>query len=161
MPLLLAAYAILFLPRAVVTVRAALAQAPPVLDAVAALPRRAARSATLRRVTLPLIAPGLGAGAALVFLAVVTELTATLLLAPLGTRHAGHGVLAASNGLAYGAAAPYAALMVLLSAPATSCSPGTRGGRPHDRPHPHRRHQGLRLHPGAARGGPARAGAAR
>ena len=36
--------------------------------------------------TLPLIAPGLGAGAALVFLAVVTELTATLLLAPIGTQ---------------------------------------------------------------------------
>ena len=47
----------------------------------------------LRRVTLPLLAPGIGAGAALVFLAVVTELTATLLLAPTGNDDAGHGVL--------------------------------------------------------------------
>jgi iron(III) transport system permease protein len=75
--------------------------------------------ATLRRVTLPLVAPGLGAGAALVFLAAVTELTATLLLAPTGTRTLATEFWQNSNSLAYGAAAPYAALMVLLSAPAT------------------------------------------
>lgn len=117
-PLLVAGYAILFLPRAVVTVRAALAQAPPVLDAVARSLGEGPLG-TLRRVTLPLIAPGLGAGAALVFLAVVTELTATLLLSPLGTRTLATEFWQQSNSLAYGAAAPYAALMVLLSAPAT------------------------------------------
>lgn len=117
-PLLLAGYAILFLPRAVVTVRSALAQAPPVLDAVAHS-LGAGTVSTLRRVTLPLIAPGLGAGAALVFLAVVTELTATLLLAPIGTRTLATEFWQQSNSLAYGAAAPYAALMVLISAPAT------------------------------------------
>jgi iron(III) transport system permease protein len=117
-PLLVAGYVILFLPRAVVTVRAALAQAPPVLDAVA---RSLGEGpvGTLRRVTLPLVAPGLGAGAALVFLAVVTELTATLLLSPLGTRTLATEFWQQSNSLAYGAAAPYAALMILLSAPAT------------------------------------------
>jgi iron(III) transport system permease protein len=117
-PLLVAGYVILFLPRAVVTVRAALAQAPPVLDQVA---RSLGEGpvGTLRRVTLPLVAPGLGAGAALVFLAVVTELTATLLLSPLGTRTLATEFWQQSNSLAYGAAAPYAALMVLLSAPAT------------------------------------------
>jgi iron(III) transport system permease protein len=117
-PLLIAGYAILFLPRALVTVRAALAQAPPVLDSVA---RSLGEGpiGTLRRVTLPLIAPGLGAGAALVFLAVVTELTATLLLSPLGTRTLATEFWNQSNSLAYGAAAPYAALLVLLSAPAT------------------------------------------
>jgi iron(III) transport system permease protein len=117
-PLLLAGYAILFLPRAVVTVRAALAQAPPVLDAVAHSLGEGTVG-TLRRVTLPLIAPGLGAGAALVFLAVVTELTATLLLSPLGTRTLATEFWNQSNSLAYGAAAPYAALLVVLSAPAT------------------------------------------
>jgi iron(III) transport system permease protein len=116
--LLLAAYAILFLPRAMVSVRAALAQAPPVLDDVAhALGARTA--STLRRVTLPLIAPGLGAGTALVFLAVVTELTATLLLAPIGTATLATEFWNHSSALEYGAAAPYAALMVLISAPAT------------------------------------------
>jgi iron(III) transport system permease protein len=117
-PLLIAGYAILFLPRAVVTVRAALAQAPPVLDAVARSLGEGTVG-TLRRVTLPLIAPGLGAGAALVFLAVVTELTATLLLSPLGTRTLATEFWNQSSSLAYGAAAPYAALLVALSAPAT------------------------------------------
>ncbi len=117
-PLLVAGYVILFLPRAVVTVRAALAQAPPVLDSVAHS-LGAGPLTTLRRVTLPLITPGLGAGAALVFLAVVTELTATLLLAPVGTITLATEFWQQSNSLAYGAAAPYAALMVLLSAPAT------------------------------------------
>jgi iron(III) transport system permease protein len=116
--LLIAAYAVMFLPRAVVSVRAALEQAPPVLDDVS-------RSlgvgpiATARRVTLPLMLPGLGAGAALVFLAVVTELTATLLLAPIGTNTLATEFWSKSSSVAYGAAAPYAVLMVLISLPAT------------------------------------------
>jgi iron(III) transport system permease protein len=116
--LLVLAYAIMFLPRAMVSIRAALDQAPPVFDDVA----HALGSGpleTLRRVTLPLVAPGLGAGSALVFLAVVTELTATLLLAPIGTRTLATQFWSNSNSVAYGAAAPYAALMVLLSAPMT------------------------------------------
>jgi iron(III) transport system permease protein len=116
--LLVAAYAIMFLPRAVVNVRAALAQAPPVLDDVAH-GLGLTRFATLRRVTLPLIAPGLGAGAALVFIAVVTELTATLLLSPIGTQTLATHFWSDSDSVAYGAAAPYAAVMVLISAPAT------------------------------------------
>ena len=51
-----------------------------------ALARLPARWQALVRVTLPRILPGLGAAAALVFLATVTELTATLLLAPIGTQ---------------------------------------------------------------------------
>ncbi len=118
LPLLIVAYAILFLPRAVVNVRSALSQAPALYDDVArSLGVRPA--ARWRRVTLPLIAPGLGAGAALVFLAVSTELTATLLLAPTGTRTLATGFWSLSSSLQYGAAAPYAALMVILSAPAT------------------------------------------
>ncbi|GIH70550.1 iron ABC transporter permease [Sphaerimonospora thailandensis] len=116
--LLLTAYAILFLPRTMVNVRSALAQAPPVLEDVAhAL--GAGRSATFRRVTLRLIAPGLGAGTALVFIAIVTELTATLLLAPIGTHTLATQFWSHSDSIAYAASAPYAALMVLISAPAT------------------------------------------
>jgi iron(III) transport system permease protein len=116
--LLLAGYAILFLPRAMVSTRAAIAQAPPVLEDVAhALGTRGL--STLRRVILPLIAPGVGAGAALVFLAVVTELTATLLLAPTGTRTLATEFWNHTRDVDYGAAAPYAALMVVISAPAT------------------------------------------
>ena len=71
------------------------------------------------QITLPLIAPGAGAGVALVFLAVITELTSTLLLAPIGTHTLATKFWSYSSSLAYGAAAPYALLMVLLSLPAT------------------------------------------
>ncbi|WP_329100562.1 iron ABC transporter permease [Micromonospora sp. NBC_01699] len=114
--MLLAAYAILFMPRAVVSLRSALAHAPPHLDD-AARALGAGPVAVWGRVTLPLIAPGVGAGAALVFLAVTTELTSTLLLAPIGTRTLATEFWANSDSVAYGAAAPYAALMVILSAP--------------------------------------------
>lgn len=117
-PLLILGYAILFLPRAVINVRTALSQARPLYDDVA----RSLGTPTvqrLRRVTLPLMAGGLGAGAALVFLAVATELTATLLLAPTGTQTLATAFWGLSSSLQYGAAAPYAALMIAISAPAT------------------------------------------
>jgi iron(III) transport system permease protein len=117
-PVLLVAYAILFLPRAIVNVRSAVEQSPRLYDDVATS-LGVSGAARLRRVTLPLLAPGLGAGAALVFLAVVTELTATLLLAPTGTTTLATAFWSATAGLEYGAAAPFAVLMVLLSAPAT------------------------------------------
>jgi len=116
--LLVLAYAIMFLPRAMVSIRAALDQAPPVFDDVAHT-LGSGLMETLRRVTLPLVAPGLGAGLALVFLAIVTELTATLLLAPIGTRTLATQFWSNTSSIAYGAAAPYAALMILLSAPVT------------------------------------------
>lgn len=115
--LLLAAYAVLSMPRAMVSLRAALAQVPPELDD-SARALGAPPSAVLWRVTLPLVARGLGAGAALVFLAIVTELTATLLLAPIGTATLATEFWSQSYSLAYGAAAPYALLMIVLSAPA-------------------------------------------
>lgn len=116
--LLLLAYAILFLPLAVVSIRAALAQIPPALDEAA----RALGSRPLVvfwRVILPLLARGLGAGGTLVFLAVLTELTATLLLAPTGTVTLASRFWSHTNDIAYGAAAPYALLMIVLSAPMT------------------------------------------
>jgi len=115
--LLLLAYAIMFLPRAVVSVRAALEQAPVVLDEVSHS-LGVGPLETARRVTLPLIAPGIGAGAALVFLAVSTELTATLMLAPIDTTTLATRFWAESSSVAYGAAAPYALLMVVISVPA-------------------------------------------
>ncbi|HEX6688509.1 MAG TPA: iron ABC transporter permease [Solirubrobacterales bacterium] len=113
--LLIVAYAILTLPLALVATRAALAQAPPVHEEVArSLGSRPL--AAMARVTLPRILPGLGAAAALVFLATVTELTATLLLAPIGTQTLATQFWAKASTLSYGAAAPYAALMVAISA---------------------------------------------
>jgi iron(III) transport system permease protein len=116
--LLVIAYAILFIPRAMVSIRAALAHAPSGL-------MEASRSLgvgpwqTARRVLLPLILPGLLSGFALVFLATCVELTATLLLAPTGTTTLATGFWAASDSLDYAAAAPYALAMILVSAPLT------------------------------------------
>jgi iron(III) transport system permease protein len=112
--LLVGAYAVLFLPLALVSVRAALMQAERSLE-------DAARSlglgwwAVAWRVILPLAGSGIGAAAALVFVSVVTELTATLLLAPIGTRTLATEVWADTSTLAFAAAAPYAALMAALS----------------------------------------------
>ncbi|MCW2830238.1 MAG: iron transporter permease, partial [Aeromicrobium sp.] len=116
--LLIVAYAILFLPRALVSVRSSAEQSPPVLEDVAH-GLGLSPLATARRVTLPLLAPGIGAGCALVFLAVTTELTATLLLSPIGTSTLATEFWGSSSSVAYGAAAPYALLMVLISLPAT------------------------------------------
>jgi len=117
-PVLVLAYAILFVPLAMVNVRAAFEQAPPLYDEVANGLGVGALSRFVR-VTLPLIGRGLGAGTALVFLSVVTELTATLLLAPIGTDTLATKFWSYSSSLSYGAAAPYAALMIVISLPAT------------------------------------------
>jgi len=111
---LIVAYAILFLPLALVSVRAALTQAQRRLEEVG-------RSLGLGwfsvawRIMLPLAGPGLGAAAALVFISIVTELTATLLLAPIGTNTLAMQIWADTSTLAFAAAAPYAAMMVVLS----------------------------------------------
>ena len=116
--MLVAAYAILFLPRAVVSLRAGLMQLPTALeDAAASL--GLGPLAVVRRVVVPIIAPALGAGAALAFLGASTELTATLLLSPLGTQTLATQFWSYSSSIDYGAAAPYAALLILISAPAT------------------------------------------
>jgi iron(III) transport system permease protein len=112
--LLVVAYAILFLPFALVGVRSALVQVQPGLE-------EAARSLGLGwfavsvRVLAPLAGPGVGAGAAMVFIFVVTELTATLLLAPIGTRTLATEVWANTSTLAFAAAAPFAGMMLLIS----------------------------------------------
>jgi iron(III) transport system permease protein len=54
-----------------------------------------------------------------VFLAITNELTATLLLAPNGTRTLATGFWAMTSEIDYAAAAPYALLMILLSLPLT------------------------------------------
>jgi iron(III) transport system permease protein len=126
-PLLLAGYAILFLPMAMVGVRSALAQASPQLaEAAASLGHRPL--AVLRRVTLPLIAPGLGASAALVFMLTATELTTTLLLVPIGVDTLATRVWSETSTYAYAAAAPYAALMIVIAAPSVYLLT-RRGGR--------------------------------
>lgn len=112
--MLVVGYAILFLPLALVSVRAAFMQAQPRLEDSAramGLPP----FATLWRVVLPLAAPGIGAAATMVFISTVTELTATLLLSPIGTQTLATQVWADTSTMAFAAAAPYAALLAGLS----------------------------------------------
>ncbi len=61
--------------------------------------------------------PGLGASLALVSLAVSTELTATLLLSPIGTSTLATEFWSRASAVEYGAAAPYALLLIALSVP--------------------------------------------
>src|SRR5262249_47300002 len=124
-PLLLVAYTILFLPLAIVSIRAGLLQAPRALEEAAHALGVGPTSAFMR-VTLHLILPSVGAGAALVFLAIATELTATLLLSPIGTQTLATRFWSNADEIAYGAAAPYAVLMVVLSLPATYLLTRTR-----------------------------------
>ncbi|HWJ11641.1 MAG TPA: ABC transporter permease subunit, partial [Nocardioides sp.] len=116
--LLLVGYLILFLPRALVSVRGTFELVPPGLEDVA---RSLGCSGpeVARRVTLPLVLPGLASAGALVALAVSTELTATLLLAPLGTDTLATRFWSDASSIAYGAAAPYALALVVLSIPST------------------------------------------
>ena len=112
--LLIGAYAILFFPLAYVAVRASVMQAPMGLEEVArSLGRR--QLVVRLRVTLPLIAPGLGAAFCLVFLSAVTELTATLILVPTGVQTLATQFWAYIGNVSYGAAAPYAAAMIAIS----------------------------------------------
>lgn len=116
--LIVFAYVLLFMPRALVNVRAGLAQVPPSLEE-AARSLGSSPTVTFLRVTLRLTAPAAAAGAALVFVAVATELTATLLLAPTGTRTLAMTFWSYSSELDYAAAAPYASVLVILAIPVT------------------------------------------
>lgn len=111
-------YVLLFMPRALVNVRAGLAQIPPGLEE-ASRSLGSSPSATFLRVTLRLTAPAAAASASLVFVAVSTELTATLLLAPTGTRTLAMMFWSNSSELDYAGAAPYALALVLLAIPVT------------------------------------------
>ena len=115
---LVAAYVLLFLPRALVNLRAGLAQAPKELDEAAQALGKPPLVSFIR-VTLRLTAPAAAGGAALVFLAIANELTATLLLSPNGTRTLATEFWSKSSEIDYAGAAPYALLMILLSAPMT------------------------------------------
>ena len=116
--LIVFAYVLLFMPRALVNVRAGLAQVPIGLEE-ASRSLGSSPTATFFRVTLRLTAPAAAAGASLVFVAVATELTATLLLAPTGTRTLSMRFWSLSSELDYAAAAPYALVLVVLAIPVT------------------------------------------
>jgi iron(III) transport system permease protein len=108
-------YVILFLPQAAGALRASLLQVHPGIEEAG---RSLGKSPlqVFRRITLPLISPGMAAGAALVFLTAVKELPTTLLLSPTGFPTLATGVWSAVSEAFFARAAAPALLLILLSA---------------------------------------------
>ena len=114
-PLLVAAYVVLFASLAVGAIRSSVEQTPVGVDQVA----RSLGLSPLRvawRVNVPLAAPGIAAGAGLVFLATIKELPATLLLRPTGFETLSTELWRNTSVSDYAGAAPYAMLLVVVAA---------------------------------------------
>jgi iron(III) transport system permease protein len=114
-PLLVLAYSIMFFPLALVCVRASVAQSPVALEEVAGS-LGVGRLRALRRVTLPLVAPGIGAALCLVFLSAATELTATLILIPTNAQTLATQFWVYQQNLSNGQAAPFALVIIAIAA---------------------------------------------
>jgi iron(III) transport system permease protein len=113
---LIAAYVLLFLARAIIGMRASLAQVPVELERAAIVLGRPPLAA-VGSITLRLAAPGIAAGMALVAMGIATELTATLMLSPLGTTTLATEFWARTAEFDQVGAAPFALAMILLSLP--------------------------------------------
>jgi iron(III) transport system permease protein len=113
--LLVFAYAVLFMSKALGTTRSAIEGVSPDLIRVARSLGQSAFGAW-RRVTLPLAMPGIAIGALLVAIATMKELPATLLLRPTGMNTLATELWTRTVILEYGAAAPYAAVLVAVAA---------------------------------------------
>lgn len=112
--LLMIGYVTLYVPLVQTAVQTPLAQLPRRLEEVArSLGRRPV--AVFASVTFPNISAGIGAGAALVFLQVMKELTATLILLPTGLDTLSIEIWQHARDMEYAAAAPYALLLIALS----------------------------------------------
>lgn len=115
-PLLLVAYLVRFFAQALSGVDTALAAVNPrAEEAARSLGRRPLE--VMRLVTLPMMRPGLAAGATLVFLSVIKELPATKLLLPTGSRTLATEVWRRTQVAEYGAAAAPALALIVVSLP--------------------------------------------
>ncbi len=115
--MLVFAYVILFLPQAIGAIRASLLQVTPSLEEASQM-LGSSRTRTFSRVLLPLTRPGVLAGGLLVFLTVMKELPATLLLSPTGFSTLATRIWNATNeGFMARAAGSALALVLLASVP--------------------------------------------
>jgi iron(III) transport system permease protein len=115
LPMLLFGYAVRFMPQAAASLRTTLQQLNPrVEEAARSLGR--GRFAVLLTITAPLLAPGILAGAALVFLTTIKELPTTLLLGPSGFPTLATSVWSASAEALFARAAAPALILMLASA---------------------------------------------
>jgi iron(III) transport system permease protein len=112
--LIVFAEAVLFLPFAVVALRATLGQIEPALeDSSRAL--GAGPFATFRRVTMPLARPGVLAAIVLVFAFSLGDLATAQVLLPLNLYTLGTEFQANSATVAFAGAAPFAAVLIALA----------------------------------------------
>jgi iron(III) transport system permease protein len=112
--LLVVAEAILFLPFAVVALRATIGQIEPALED-SARSLGAGPLSTLWRVTAPIARPGFVAAAVLVFAFTLGDLSTPQVLLPLNLYTLGTEFQANSSTVAFAAAAPFAAVLVGLA----------------------------------------------
>jgi len=113
--MLIFGYTVRFLPQSLGTLRTGLLQISPRLEE-AARSLGLSRRRTVWRVTLPLLRPGIWAGAALVFLTTIKELPVTLLLGPTGFATLAVEIWSAASEAFYARAAAPALLLVSVSA---------------------------------------------
>ena len=114
MAILIFAYVVLFLPAALGASRASLLQVSPKLEeASRGLGRGQYR--TFASVTLPLMRPGIVAGAAVVFLLTMKELPATLILGPIGFQTLATSIWSATEAALFTQAAAQALLLIAAS----------------------------------------------
>lgn len=115
--LLVIAYVILFLPLAVASQTVGLARAGRSLDDMARSLGHG-RISTALRVTGPLAMPGIAVGALLVLIEVEKELTATLLMRPIGMDTLSTALWATTKGevLNFTSAAPFGLALMLIAA---------------------------------------------
>jgi iron(III) transport system permease protein len=116
--LLVIADAILFVPFAVVALRVTLGQIEPALED-SARSLGAGPFETLRRITMPLARPGLAAAGVLVFAFVLGDVSTAQVLLPPDMYTLGTEFQANSSTVAFAAAAPFAAVLIVLSLIAT------------------------------------------
>jgi iron(III) transport system permease protein len=121
------AYGVLFMPKAIGAIRSSLGQVPTSLEDVSRT-LGYSPSRTWWLVTARIARPGIMAGALLVAVTAMKELPATLLLRPTGTDTLAIELWSRTSASAYGAAAPYAAVLILVAAiPAFLLSGARRG----------------------------------
>ena len=115
LPLLILAYVVLYLPGSVGATRTSMLQVNPRIEEAA----RNLGARSFRRlitVTVPMVAPGILAGAALVFLLTMKELPATLILAPPGFQTLATSVWSAASEAFFAQAAMAGLALVVVSA---------------------------------------------
>jgi len=113
--LLAFAYALLFLAKSVTSMTSSLARVPSgVKDVASTLGLN--QLSVIRKVVIPIAAPGITTGTILVFLSAMKELPATLMLRPTGFETLATQIWSSGSINRFNEAAPYALILVLVAA---------------------------------------------